>query len=97
MAVITTFGRPFRQGLHSTLHAEARPVFSLYAAVLCLPILLFPLSPGRIAGAVVMMIAVPTLLLAMGNRLFGGVNGDIAGASNEITRAAILLSMVLAG
>ncbi|HEU17503.1 MAG TPA: adenosylcobinamide-GDP ribazoletransferase, partial [Methanolinea sp.] len=35
------------------------------------------------------------LLLYLARRLFGGVNGDVVGASNEITRAVILLVLTL--
>jgi adenosylcobinamide-GDP ribazoletransferase len=35
--------------------------------------------------------------LVISKRLFGGINGDIAGASNEITRAVVILGMALIG
>ncbi len=95
MAAITACGTPFREGLHATLHAGARPYFPLCAAALCIPILFFPLSPARAAATIAAMVLVPVLVIALGNRLFGGVNGDLTGASNEVTRAAILLAMAV--
>jgi adenosylcobinamide-GDP ribazoletransferase len=41
------------------------------------------------------MIAVPAALLAISRRLFGGVNGDVVGASGEITRALVLATLVI--
>jgi adenosylcobinamide-GDP ribazoletransferase len=41
------------------------------------------------------MIATPVILLLISNRLFRGINGDVAGASNEIVRAVVLVAMVL--
>jgi adenosylcobinamide-GDP ribazoletransferase len=35
------------------------------------------------------------VLLLISKRLFGGVNGDVVGASNEITRAFIILCMAI--
>jgi adenosylcobinamide-GDP ribazoletransferase len=41
------------------------------------------------------MIIVPAFLFILSNRLFGGVNGDVVGASNELTRALVLAAMVV--
>jgi adenosylcobinamide-GDP ribazoletransferase len=41
------------------------------------------------------MVAVPLILLGISGRTFGGVNGDVVGASNEITRAFIIIAFVL--
>jgi adenosylcobinamide-GDP ribazoletransferase len=41
------------------------------------------------------MIVCPSVLLLLARRLFGGVNGDVAGASNEITRALVIITLVL--
>jgi adenosylcobinamide-GDP ribazoletransferase len=39
------------------------------------------------------MVLCPLILLVIAKRLFGGVNGDVVGACNELTRAAIILGM----
>lgn len=96
MTVLTVTGAPFREGIHSYLHARARPAFILFAAVLCIPLGLLPFSPVQFTAAATVMVACPLILLVLSNRLFGGVNGDIAGASNEITRAAVVLALALA-
>jgi len=95
MAFLTTFGEPFREGIHSFLHKEARPYFAALAAILCLPLFLLPVPPVKIAGALVVMAVCPSILLLLARRLFGGVNGDIAGASNEITRALVVVTLAL--
>jgi len=95
MAYLTVYGEPFREGIHSFLHKFARPDFVILAGLLCLPLFLLPLAPLKVAGALVMMVLCPAVLLLAARRLFGGVNGDIAGASNEITRAMVIITLVL--
>jgi cobalamin synthase len=34
-------------------------------------------------------------MMALGDRLFGGVNGDVAGATHEIARALVVASLAL--
>jgi len=41
------------------------------------------------------MVCCPAVLLLLARRCFGGVNGDVAGASNELTRAMVVMSLVL--
>ena len=67
----------------------------ILAGLLCLPLFLLPLAPLKVAGALVMMVLCPAVLLLAARRLFGGVNGDVAGASNEITRAMVIITLVL--
>jgi adenosylcobinamide-GDP ribazoletransferase len=95
MAFLTAFGKPFREGIHSYLYQFSRPYFPVLAAFLCIPLLLLPLAPGKLAGAGVMMILCPAILLLVSRHIFGGVNGDVVGASNEITRACVVITMVL--
>ncbi len=95
MAFLTTAGAPFNEGIHSYLHGFSRPYFPLIALLICLPLLLLPTSPVKLAAAALLMIATPAILLLLAKRLFGGVNGDVVGASNEITRALVVLGMAL--
>jgi adenosylcobinamide-GDP ribazoletransferase len=95
MAFLTTFGTPFREGIHSYLHRFARPYFPVIAILLCIPLILLPVRTSSLAIAVVMMILCPVILLLVSKRLFGGVNGDVVGASNEITRAVVIVAMIL--
>jgi len=96
MAFLTAAGRPFAEGIHGYLHGFSRPYFPVIAALLCLPLLLLPVSPVKLAAAGAVMIACPILLLFIAKRAFGGVNGDVAGAANEITRALAVIAVALA-
>jgi adenosylcobinamide-GDP ribazoletransferase len=95
MAFLTAYGEPFREGIHSYLHKDAKKYFPILSLLLCLPLFLLPLEPVKVASGLVVMILCPTVLLFLARRLFGGVNGDIAGASNEITRALVVIAVVL--
>lgn len=96
MSLLTTVGRPFHDGLHATLHARARPCFPVISAIFLIPVILLPIPEAMRISALVIMVITPAVLLAVAYRLFGGVNGDLVGASGEITRAAMLTFMVCA-
>ncbi|WAC05633.1 MAG: adenosylcobinamide-GDP ribazoletransferase [Methanoregula sp.] len=95
MAFLTTAGTPFQDGIHSYLHSFSRPYFPVIALLLCLPLILLPVGTVKLAAAAILMILCPVILLVISGRLFGGVNGDVAGASNEITRAVVIVCMAL--
>ena len=95
MTVLTAYGTPFRQGIHSYLHQFSQPHFPLIAALLCAPILLIPIAPFKLIGAIMAAVLCPTILLLVSKRLFGGVNGDVVGAANEITRACAIIAIVI--
>ena len=84
------FGRPLREGMFSYLHSFAKRRFAVYALILCLPLLLLPVAPAAYIGAALGALAVFFVLKSLSYRLFGGVNGDITGASNELTRLVVL-------
>lgn len=92
---ITVAGRPFREGIHATLHGGSRPVHGLYAPVLALPLLLvLPAGPILLAGTATALLVAG--MVALSDRLFGGVNGDVAGATHEMVRAAVIATLALA-
>jgi len=95
MALLTAYGTPFREGMHSYLHQFSQPYFPLIAALFCIPLVFLPVSPLRLTGAAIAMVVCPTILYFISKRLFGGVNGDVVGASNEITRACVILTIAL--
>jgi adenosylcobinamide-GDP ribazoletransferase len=95
MSFLTTYGKPFREGIHSYLHNYSQPYFPAISVLFCIPLILIPIAPVKIMGAFLAMILCPMILLAVSERLFGGINGDVAGASNEITRACAILAVVL--
>jgi len=95
MAVLTAYGTPFREGMHSYLHQFSQPYFPFIAALFCIPLVFLPVSPLRLTGAAIAMVVCPAILYIVSKRLFGGVNGDVVGASNEITRACVILTIAL--
>jgi len=95
MTVLTAYGTPFRQGIHSYLHQFSQPWFPLIAALFCAPILFIPIAPFKLIGAIMAAVFCPTIMLFVSNRLFGGVNGDVVGATNEITRACAILALAI--
>jgi len=95
MAFLTAYGTPFREGIHSYLHTYTRQYFPFVSLALCIPLIFLPVKPFALATAGVVMILCPLVLLGISNHLFGGVNGDVVGASNEITRALVIVAMVL--
>jgi adenosylcobinamide-GDP ribazoletransferase len=95
MAFLTAYGTPFRKGIHSYLHQFSKPYFPFIAALFCIPLIFLPVSPIRLTGAAIAMVVCPAILYIISKRLFGGVNGDVVGASNEITRACVILIIAL--
>lgn len=95
MEFLTAYGTPFKEGMHSYLHKFSRPYFPFLSLLLCLPLIFLPVTLLQLAAAALIMIICPTVLLAVSQRLFGGVNGDVVGASNEITRAFVIIAIAL--
>ena len=95
MTILTAYGMPFREGIHSYLHQFSKPHFPLIAAILCAPILFIPIAPFKLIGAILVAVLCPTILLLVSKRLFSGVNGDVVGAANEITRACSILALAI--
>jgi adenosylcobinamide-GDP ribazoletransferase len=95
MAFLTAYGTPFHEGMHSYLHQFTPPGFPVMSFLLCLPLFLLPVAPVKIFSAMILMFLCPVILLGISQRLFGGVNGDVVGASNEITRALVIVGIAL--
>ena len=91
---ITVAGRPFREGIHATLHRDARPAHGIYALIFLLPLLLV-LRPGSLLLAAGVTGLTVAGMITLATRLFGGVNGDVAGAAHEIARALVIVSLAL--
>ncbi len=96
MAFLTAYGTPFKEGMHSYIHRFAKPYFPFLSLLLCIPLVLLPVSLFRLTVAAIVMILCPLALLTLSKRLFGGVNGDVVGAANEITRALVIVALALA-
>ncbi|MDD1657487.1 MAG: adenosylcobinamide-GDP ribazoletransferase [Methanomicrobiales archaeon] len=90
---ITVMGKPFREGIHSQLYAKAKPWFPAASLFLFLPII-FLIGGGAVVAPFAMLIT-RFLFLQASHRLFGGVNGDVAGATHEVTRALVMAALML--
>ncbi|MDD1702956.1 MAG: adenosylcobinamide-GDP ribazoletransferase [Methanoregula sp.] len=95
MAFLTVYGTPFKEGIHSYLHQFAKPYFPVLSFLLCIPLIFLPVSPLQLAAACVLMILCPAVLFVGAKKMFGGVNGDVVGASHEITRALVIVALAL--
>jgi adenosylcobinamide-GDP ribazoletransferase len=94
MAIVSIFGKPFKEGIQSYLHQYTRPWFFWPALLFFLPLLLFIRVEHLLVLAVVVLI-IAALMVESSRRLFGGVNGDMVGATNEITRALTLVALAV--
>jgi adenosylcobinamide-GDP ribazoletransferase len=92
---ITVMGKPFREGIHSQLFGKAQPWFLAASLALFLPILVFT-GWGAVVALVIMLVTL-FLFMEASRRLFGGVNGDVAGAIHEVTRALVMVAVALLG
>ncbi len=95
MASLTAVGTPFHEGIQSYLHARARWYFPAIALLLWLPLLFLPLPLPTLAAAAIATLAGVVAMLLLARRLFGGVNGDVVGATNEIVRMLVILAAAL--
>ena len=94
MAFLTSYGTPFREGMHNAIFRFC-PVFPFIAGLFCIPLVLLPVSPFKPARAAVIIMAVRLHSGYLSRKLFGGMNGDVVGASNEITRACVIVALAL--
>jgi adenosylcobinamide-GDP ribazoletransferase len=89
-------GSPLQAGLGSIFINSMKKRHSLYLISLVISLLIGVLLSGlQGALAVTLGIVVGGLMIVASNRIFGGVNGDILGATNEIARTMALFALVL--
>jgi adenosylcobinamide-GDP ribazoletransferase len=98
MVTIVWFGKPSHKGLGSIFIAKAKKKLNAVAYVFAVLIsfAVFALSGNLLFGAAavgIVLISVPVAFLMekVSNTVFGGVSGDMIGATNEVTRATVLI------
>ena len=96
MVTIMCVGKPTHKGLGSRFLSKAKRKRSAVAFVIA-GLVVFPLfgftQLGLILSAGVLLVSVlcGVLMNAVGNRVFGGVSGDMIGATNEVVRAVAVV------
>lgn len=95
--LLIVIGCPFREGMFSYIHGFARWYFIPFACVLTAPVFLLPITVFSAGSAVAVTLLTMGILFIVTRFLFGGVNGDIVGASHELTRCMVLLALAVTG
>lgn len=94
MVLEASIGRPAQQGMGSiflkAMRSKYRGMRLLVGVVLTVGIA-FPILGFLGAAMVLAAVFVTLILLAISERAFGGITGDIMGATNELTRLVALL------
>jgi adenosylcobinamide-GDP ribazoletransferase len=96
MVTIVRFGKPNHKGLGSRFLAKAKRkrtvVAYLIAVLIVLPLFGFSLLGLSIGACVILLSVVLGVLMGLvAQSVFGGVSGDMIGATNEVIRAATLV------
>jgi adenosylcobinamide-GDP ribazoletransferase len=104
MVTIVWVGKPSHKGLGSIFLAKAKKKLN-FAAYLMSPLIVYPVfffSGYPIAGLVAIALVFASIPVAyvmnkVSNSVFGGVSGDMIGATNEVARtvALVLFAVVL--
>lgn len=91
MGLFSALGKPFHDGIQKYIYELSKRRFCVYTVLLTAP--LFVLPQTRVYAAVCLAVLLVTfaLMLAVSKKLFGGVNGDVVGASNEIVKMVVFI------
>ncbi len=100
MLLVLVFGTPAEETSSSSyfvrpLKAGRRRAAAIMLALTLPPLVALPLGPVVLLVALVVPVATALFALALANRAFGGISGDVAGATGELARAVLLV--VLSG
>ncbi|WAI00579.1 adenosylcobinamide-GDP ribazoletransferase [Methanogenium organophilum] len=95
--LLIVIGHSFHDGMFSYIHGFACWWFIPLSGLFLCPLLLLPVGLFSVGGAMASTLLTVGILLVVTRQLFGGVNGDIVGASHELTRCMVLLSLAVTG
>ncbi|MGO8807277.1 MAG: adenosylcobinamide-GDP ribazoletransferase [Candidatus Bathyarchaeia archaeon] len=98
MVTIVWIGKPTHKGLGSIFLQKAKNKLNIIAYILCILIVFpyFALIGKPIVGLVavgLVLVSIPVALVMekVAEKIFGGVSGDMIGATNEVARAVTLI------
>ncbi|MGE5188281.1 MAG: adenosylcobinamide-GDP ribazoletransferase [Betaproteobacteria bacterium] len=98
MVTVVWIGKPSHKGLGSIFLAKAKKNLNAAAYVIAVAIAfpVFALLGNLLLGLVAVAVVLASVVVAVGmravsNKVFGGVSGDMIGATNEVARAIALV------
>ncbi len=101
MVTLVWIGKPTHKGLGSIFLKKAKKKLNIVAYVVSalLAFVLFTLANGPFFGLLgvgLVFVSVPVALVMekVAEKVFGGVSGDVIGATNEVSRAVTLVLLV---
>ena len=96
MVFQTWAGKPAHRGMFSFFSAAMRSNGNarILASSIILLLVGFVTLPGIGLIVTLSAVAVPLVILSISNHAFGGITGDVLGATNELTRLTLLLVIV---
>lgn len=88
MGLSSVLGKPFHDGIQKYIYENSKRRFWIYTVLLALPLLIFgKYGIGALAAGVVTFFS----MLFLARRLFGGSNGDVTGATCELTKMMVFV------
>ena len=90
MVTIAWLGKPTRSGLGSIFLETAKRKRNIVAYVLAI-LIVYPLLGFMSVWIILISVLLGVLMERVAKSVFGGVSGDVIGATNEIVRAATLV------
>lgn len=98
MLLLLVFGRPADARSSSvhfvhSLKRGGRRAVALVLALALPPLFALPLGPAALLAAFAAPAVTTPFALTLAKRAFGGISGDLVGATGELTRAALLVAL----
>lgn len=91
MGLFSALGKPFHDGIQKYIYDLSKRRFCVYTLLLTIPLFILPDVRIYAIVCVAGLLITFTLLLLTAKKLFGGVNGDVTGASNEIVKMVVFV------